>query len=619
MNIAIIYASIGTYLALVALSAYLTLKKLREYGGNMAIMREISRAPPKRLKRFLSEYLLQGRFFRWGGEPVMEGIFRGVAIYTYMLIMLLLLVYAVASLPGVPGSPLLGPISSMLFYLGIVALASGTIILLEMRPRRVGRSWLLEMGPRDLLYISMIPVVGALTSLGSLNTYLIYIALPLSSILLVLTPLTRFWYNLASALNILVRDQRTPGSLPTPFKLSELSEASIENIKVGIGVFGDIGALDLINLDSCANCGLCDSVCPAYSVGRPLSPRAVVLTMRRAARETPEKQVVELVQDDTFWACTTCGACVEVCPMGVDHVPFIVEVRRWLVYSSKLDTKKIALISNIAQSGNSIGVPNYGRHDWIRKLGVPTADETKDYDYLLWVGCMGSFDERARRVVETFISVLNDAGVRVAVLGDQELCCGDPLRRVGEESRFQDIALRNIELLKSLGVKRVVTICPHGYNTFKNEYREIDPGFDIEVIHHSQLLSKLVEEGRIKPAGKIGEPVTIHDSCYIARINRIVDEPRRLVRITASEYREARRSGFRTFCCGAGGANYWYDVPERKRISVERAEELVATGSRVIVAECPFCIAMLEDALRNLGLENRVRVKDLSEILRSGA
>ncbi|MEM1610954.1 MAG: (Fe-S)-binding protein, partial [Sulfolobales archaeon] len=207
----------------------------------------------------------------------------------------------------------------------------------------------------------------------------------------------------------------------------------------------------------------------------------------------------------------------------------------------------------------------------------------------------------------------------IAVLGDQELCCGDPLRRIGEESRFQDIALKNIQLLKSLGVKRIVTICPHGYNVFKNEYRDIDPSFDIEVLHHSQLLAKLIEEGRIKPGARIEEPVTLHDSCYIARINRIVDEPRKIIRISSKEYREVRRSGFRTFCCGAGGANYWYDVPERKRISVERVEELVSTGSKVIVAECPFCIAMLEDALRNLGLDKSVRVRDLSEILRGGA
>jgi len=213
---------------------------------------------------------------------------------------------------------------------------------------------------------------------------------------------------------------------------------------------------------------------------------------------------------------------------------------------------------------------------------------------------------------------LKEAGVKIAVLGDQELCCGDPLRRIGEESRFQDMAMKNIQLLKSLGVKRIVTICPHGYNTFKNEYRDIDPSFDIEVLHHTQLLAKLVEEGRIKPRMRIEEPVTLHDSCYIARINRITDEPRRIIRISSREYREARKSGFRTFCCGAGGANYWYDVPERKRISVERVEELVSTGSKVIVAECPFCIAMLEDALRNLGLDKSIRVRDLSEVLRGG-
>jgi Fe-S oxidoreductase len=612
-------ASLSIYVALLLFTLYLTSRRLRDYGGLRNIVRMILSINTGRVKRFITEYLLQGRFFRWGGEPIAEGVFRGIALYSYLLIMLLSLVYEVIILAGDQKASYVNAILSSIFYLGIAAFVSGIIILIEMRPRKRGRSWLLEMEAKDLLYISLIPSLGVMAIFSYFNRYTVYIALPLSSLLLLLTPLTRFWYNISSALNILLRDARHPGKLPTPFKLVELSESDLEGIKVGIGLLRDLGSLSLINLDSCANCGLCDSVCPAYAVGRPLSPRQVVLVFRKGARIYPDKQVVDLLNDDVFWSCTTCGACVEICPMAVDHVPFIIDVRRWLVYSSRIDVKKTNLIGNIAQSGNSMGLPNYGRHDWIRKLGIPTVEEAGEYEYLLWVGCMGSFDDRAKRVIASLIEVLKEAGVRVAVLGDQELCCGDPLRRIGEESRFQDMALRNIELLKRLGVRKILTICPHGYNTFKNEYRDIDPSFDIEVVHHSQLLSRLVEDGKVKPRTKIDVPVTLHDSCYIARINRIVDEPRKVLRISSKEYREARRSGFRTFCCGAGGANYWYDVPERKRISVERVEELVSTGAGVIVAECPFCIAMLEDALRNLGLDRSVRVRDLSEILGGGS
>ncbi|PWV37397.1 MAG: hypothetical protein DJ555_02345 [Desulfurococcaceae archaeon] len=614
MNNAVWIASISIYLILLIASILGITHRLKEYGGLRKIFSYISMADSNTWNRFLVEVVLQGRFFRWGGEPAIEGVFRGVALYSYMLIMVLSLLYAILLL--LEGGSILRSINTLIAVIGAVALVSGVVILVNMRPREGKRSWLIELGGRDLAYLAVIPILGGVALSSLYYREAIALALAISPIIILLTPHTRFWYNIASALNVFINKQRNPGKLPTPFKLSELSEETIDKIKVGVGFLTDIEPERLVNLDSCANCGLCDSVCPAYAVGRPLSPRKVVLVTRQGVRMDPGKQVVDLLQDDTFWACTTCGACVEICPMGVDHVPLIVDVRRWLVFNSKMDQKKISLISSIAQSGNSMGAPNYGRHDWIRKLGVQLAEETGDYDYLLWVGCMGSFDDRARKAIQAFIEVLKEAGIRVAVLGDLEMCCGDPLRRLGEESRFQDIALRNIDLFKRLGVKRIVTICPHGFNTFKNEYKELDPTFDVEILHHSQLLSKLVEEGRIKPKSKISGTATMHDSCYIARINRIEEEPRRIIRISSETYKEARRSGYRTFCCGAGGSNYWYDVPEKKRISVERVEELASLGVNTIVAECPFCIAMLEDALRNLGLDKDIKVRDLSEILR---
>lgn len=606
--------------ALVALSIPSYVERLRAYGGLPRILGMLSRPGPGSLSRFFGDFALQGGFFKWGGEPVVEGVFRGLALYILALSALLSLAASAYSLLSgeIPAALL-----SLASALGLALLLIGLAILWGMRPRREGRSWLLGIAGLDLLYLALIPLAGLLSALGILWGPSILLVLPTASALVLLTPRTRFWYNIASALNALLREPRHPGKLPTPFKLSELGAEELEKVRVGLSTPGELGPLELINLDSCANCGLCDSVCPAYAVGRPLSPRLVVLTLRDAARRDPGKPVVDLMADDTFWSCTTCGACVKICPMGVDHVPFIVDVRRSLVFSSRIDQKKAALISNIAQSGNSMGVPNTGRHEWVSKLGVPALDPGREggaagYDYVLWLGCMGSFDQRARRVVESFLDLLGRAGIRVAVLGDLETCCGDPLRRLGEESRFQDLALRNIEIFKRLGVRRIVTICPHGFNTFKNEYKELDPSFDVEVFHHSQILSRLVEEGRLRVEARLDTPITIHDSCYIARINGIVEEPRRALRISSKEIREPRRAGTRTFCCGAGGANYWYDVPERKRISVERAVELASTGAGVVAAECPFCIAMLEDALRNLGLDKKIGVADVSEILRGG-
>lgn len=617
MSLLIGIMALGIYIILMAVAILMIARRLDLYGGIYSIARNIGRTGSRRIKRFVGDFILQGRFFRWGGEPVIEGIFRGVALYSYVLIMIFSLVYVIISIVS-QKKEFLAILSTINTVLGFIALVAGGIIIYEMRPRKVGRSWLLDINGLDLLFLLLIPILGLVAVLGIYSEIAIYVGLAISPLLIILTPITRFWYNVASALNFLLRDERIPGKLPTPYRLDQLDEASLEKLRVGLGYFKDIGVTDLINLDSCANCGLCDSVCPAYAVERPLSPRQVVLTLRMGFKETPDKQVIDLLSDDVFWACTTCSACVQICPMGVDHVPFIVDVRRWLVYNMKIDQKKISLITNIANNGNSIGSPNIGRHEWIRKLGVNTAEETSEYDYLLWVGCMGSFDERARRVIEAFIDLLTEAGLRIAVLGDLETCCGDPLRRLGEESRFQDIALRNIELFKRLGVRRIVTICPHGYNVFKNEYRDLDPSFDAEILHHTELLSRLVDEGRLRLRKRIDKPITLHDSCYIARINGVIEEPRRVLRISSSSFKEARRSGVRTFCCGAGGANYWYDVSERKRISVERAEELLSLGAGVIAAECPFCIAMLEDALRNLGRDRDVEVRDISEILGLG-
>ncbi len=618
IDLVLAYASLIISISLILYANYVIARKISLYYPSYTLSRVLKLALENgNLAKIFREAVLQKRFISWGGEVAVEGIFRGISLAMYMLILILSIVnlaYFIAS------GRYFSILSILISIFGAVLFVAGAVIVYRMRVPKHGRTWLMEVRGLDLLYLVLLAILG-LAAAPSFSEAAAPIAIPLSallgSVLVLMLPYTRFWYNIAFILRLLTYQERHPGKLLTPFRLDQLTESDIESLKLGIERFGDIETERLINLDSCANCGLCDSVCPAYAVDRPLSPRRLVLALRSHARSDPDKTVVDLIEDDTFWACTTCGACVAICPMGVDHVPFIVDVRRYLVFSSRLDQKKNDLIMSIAQYENAMGIPNSERLDRMRKLGVPLVEDGVEFEYLLWVGCMGSFDDRASRIVAAFVEILKKAGLKVAVLGGHETCCGDPMRRLGEESRYQDLALRNIEIFKQFGVKKIITICPHGYNTFKNEYRDLDDSWDVEVYHHSEILARLIKEGKIRPEAKSSSysDVGIHDSCYIGRINNMVEEPRVVLRVSSKNYIEPERRGRATFCCGAGGANYWYDVPERKRISVERIEELLNKGARVIATECPFCAAMFEDALRNIGKDKEVAVRDLAEIL----
>ncbi|WP_243669089.1 (Fe-S)-binding protein [Vulcanisaeta sp. JCM 16161] len=350
-----------------------------------------------------------------------------------------------------------------------------------------------------------------------------------------------------------------------------------------------------------------------------LSPRVLVRKLALLRNSAGlEADAFKVINEDELWACTTCGACTYSCPVGVRHIDIIMDLRRKLVELGKLDQKKSNLLLNLSQYNNSMGMPNYGRHDWLKELGVKTVQENPSFEYLLWVGCMGSFDNRAREIITSLIEILKVAGLldKIAILGDEETCCGDPARRLGEEGRFQELALNNIELFKKYGVKNIITICPHGYNVFKNDYPKIDPWMgNVKVIHHSEFLEQLINDGKIN-VGRNNTVFTIHDPCYLARYNNIT-KPQRVIVNKIGNLKEAKKHGAQTFCCGAGGANYWYDVPEKKRISHIRLEQLMETNAQTIVTLCPFCNAMLTDAARVKGVEDRVRILDISEIVKA--
>jgi len=420
-----------------------------------------------------------------------------------------------------------------------------------------------------------------------------------------------------SEANLLMNFDKPLSHLRMPFNMIDIVEGRVDasQLKMGIGKLGELSNYELSSISSCLEIGACEEACPATTVGRPLSPRVLVRKLSLLRRSLgDDADVFSVVSEEELWSCTTCGACTYSCPVGVRHIDIIIDMRRRLVEEGKLDQKKSTLLLNLSQFGNSMGMPNNGRHEWLRELGLRTVEENPGFEYLLWVGCMGSFDNRARQIIASLVDLLRDAGIldKFAILGDMETCCGDPARRLGEESRFQEFVLNNTEVMRKYGVRKIVLICPHGYNTFKNDYPKVDPWMSkVEVYHHTQLIEELLRSGRIK-VGELKEVLTIHDPCYLARYNGVTEPQRRII-IRVGKLKETKYSGEGTFCCGAGGANYWYDVPERKRISHERLEQLSSTGAKTIATLCPFCNAMLNDAARIKGVD--VKIMDIVEIL----
>ncbi|MCS7117777.1 MAG: heterodisulfide reductase-related iron-sulfur binding cluster [Thaumarchaeota archaeon] len=407
---------------------------------------------------------------------------------------------------------------------------------------------------------------------------------------------------------------RPPVLAKTPFKLEELDPEA--EVRVGFRKVGGLDWYQRMGLDACTDCGRCEAACPAFASGTPLSPRMVVQKLRFEmwrARRDGQRDVFEsgVLTYEELFACTTCGACTEVCPVTISPMEYILEARRALTFEGRLEKRAVEALTNLGRTGNMYGLQPSARQELLselRALGVKTIEEHPDAEYVYWVGCLSTFDQRARQITKRLSETLVKAGLNFAVLGPSESCTGESARRMGEEGRFQEQAYRNVETLRALNAKKVITHCPHCYQVLRNEYREF--GLDLQVVHHSVLLGELVRAGKIKVREAMA--VTLHDSCYIARHNGIVEEPR--VALSGTEVREMPRRGRDTFCCGGGGGNYWYEVKRIKRESVQRVEEAMSTGAKVIVTECPFCLAMMEDAVRVMGAEGKVEVKDIAEL-----
>jgi Fe-S oxidoreductase len=458
---------------------------------------------------------------------------------------------------------------------------------------------------------------------------------------LVLITYSKHLHILTAPLNVAFsRRPKALGPLSTP--LIDPEQMSEDDV-FGAGKVEDFTWKQLLDLTTCTECGRCQDQCPAWNTGKPLSPKLVITDLRdhlfekapflagEASAETPDGHdpavlqrglVADVVGDDVLWSCTTCGACVEQCPVDIEHVDTILDMRRYeVLMESRFPAEAGTMLRNVENSGDPWGLGSGQRLSWTEGLDfevqVVGGTIPDDVEYLYWVGCAGALEDRAKKTTQAIARLLHRAGVRFAVLGPRESCTGDPARRLGNEYLYQMQAQQNIETLDQAGVRKVVASCPHCFNTIAREYPDL--GGHYEVVHHSQLFARLVAEGRLNPSEPLQATVTYHDPCYLGRHNDVYDAPRSVLdAVPGVRQVEMRRCRERGFCCGAGGSRMWMEERLGKRVNLERTDEALGTGADVVGTACPYCMVMLDDAVKQRQAEGEaegVRVLDVAQVL----
>jgi Fe-S oxidoreductase/nitrate reductase gamma subunit len=419
----------------------------------------------------------------------------------------------------------------------------------------------------------------------------------------------------------------------SPGRLSRIE--NIEEREVfGIGYIQDFTWKQLFELDACVRCGRCTEVCPANLAGQPLSPMHLIQDLKGHLAQvgpdiqragnlgedqravSPVAMVGEVIKDETLWACRTCGACVQECPVMIEHVPTIVDMRRYLVMDeARLPQTAQAALQNMEMRGHPWSGTALERTTWMEGLGdVPVFDGTQDYLY--WVGCSGSLVERNLPITQAVFRLLRESGASFGVMGQEETCNGDPARRLGNEYLFQILAEQLVTAFKEKGVQRVITNCPHCFNTFKNEYPQFDGHF--EVLHHTEFLNARLADGSLKATHEVNAELTYHDSCYLGRVNGVYDAPRQIIDfVPGASVTEMRRNFSKGLCCGAGGGNMWQEEIGERRVNHVRSQEAIDTGADQVISNCPFCIQMFEDGVPAMRPEEegRIRPFDVAELL----
>jgi Fe-S oxidoreductase/nitrate reductase gamma subunit len=422
-----------------------------------------------------------------------------------------------------------------------------------------------------------------------------------------------------SPLNVFFRSLRPKGAL-VPIDIEKAETFGTSKIE-------DFTWKQLLDLDACTRCGRCQDSCPAHLSGKALSPKKVIQDLKdhlnqvypypfvKKPVETRRDMISEAITEEVIWDCTTCRACQQACPVYIEHIDKIVDMRRNLALErAQFPESAQQALTSLGTRGHPWRGTTATRTDWTSGLEIKTLSENKDIEVLYWVGCTAALEDRNMKVAQATARIMQAAGINFGILGVEETCCGDPARRMGDEYLFQTLCQKNIETFRGYNVRKIVTTCPHCFNTLKNEYPQF--GGNFEVIHHTQLIADLLREGKLQIGGTDGKKLTYHDSCYLGRYNDIYRAPREILRaVSGTKSVELARSGAKSFCCGGGGGHMWMEEPIDKRLNVRRVEDVIKAKVDVVATACPYCLSMLEDGLKAKAAEETIKARDLSELV----